>query len=223
MLSKDDLMATYVIKAQFEIDGDSDAYFRRLESGRGNTFDPGGLQKPYRVALLRRDYAAADKALSEANLAGIQGPENVLNEPVALHRALVAFLWGRPDEARAFAQQAISSLRGSQFTPRQQPFVLMAIADAEAYSGRAADADRDASAALAEATTHDALDAMVLQGELGRVHAALGEREEALGVLRTMIAGPCFMTPGEIRIDPLWSRIKDDPRFEEILKSAKPL
>jgi hypothetical protein len=64
---------------------------------------------------------------------------------------------------------------------------------------------------------------MVMQGELGRILSAVGEREKALEVLRTMIAGPCFMTPGEIRYDPLWSRLKDDPRFEEILKSAKPL
>jgi hypothetical protein len=146
-----------------------------------------------------------------------------LNEPISFHRALVAFLSGRPDAAATFADQAILSIRSSQYSPRQQPFALMDIAEAEAFSGRATDADRDAAAAVADATTHDAFDAMVLQSEMGRVYAALGEQEKAFGVLRAMIAGPCELTPREIRLDPLWSRLKDDPRFEQILKSAKPL
>ena len=59
------------------------------------------------MALLRGDYAAAEQALIDLNLQSLTGPENVLNEPVSLHRALVAFLSGRPDEAATFADQAI--------------------------------------------------------------------------------------------------------------------
>jgi hypothetical protein len=38
-----------------------------------------------------------------------------------------------------------------------------------------------------------------------------------------MIMDYCDASPNEIRLDPFWSPLKDDPRFEEILKSAKPL
>ncbi len=31
------------------------------------------------------------------------------------------------------------------------------------------------------------------------------------------------VSPATIRLAPLWARVKVDPRFEEILKSAKPL
>lgn len=36
-------------------------------------------------------------------------------------------------------------------------------------------------------------------------------------------SGRCSVSPNEIRADPVWSRLKADARFEEILKAAKPL
>ena len=58
--------------------------------------------------------------------------------------------------------------------------------------------------------------------EAGRTFAAIGRREEALAVLRQVLQGPCRASPNEIRFDPLWSRLKEDPRFEEILRSVRP-
>ena len=57
----------------------------------------------------------------------------------------------------------------------------------------------------------------------GRYLALLGRREDAVAMLREVMRGISRLSPNEIRLDPLWSRLKDDPRFEEILKSAKPL
>ena len=94
---------------------------------------------------------------------------------------------------------------------------------AEAWAGRSEEAIRDAQAALANMTAQDAYDAAQLRQLLGTVYLALGRREEAIACLREMMSGPCLLSPKEIRVDPLWSRLKDDPRFEEILKSAKPL
>ncbi|MDO8544576.1 MAG: hypothetical protein Q7S40_29395 [Opitutaceae bacterium] len=56
-----------------------------------------------------------------------------------------------------------------------------------------------------------------------QIHVVLGQKEDALGILRELMTGPCFRGPQEVRHDPLWSRLNADPRFEEILKSAKPL
>lgn len=96
------------------------------------------------------------------------------------------------------------------------------MARAKAFAGDgAAVAELEAGAALAVK-----LDAYAGRGallEAGRALTALGRKEEALAMLRAVVAGPSLMSPNEIRIDPLWSRLKDDPRFEEILKAAKPL
>jgi hypothetical protein len=62
---------------------------------------------------------------------------------------------------------------------------------------------------------------------LGRTYALLGERDEALAILRTLMTGPSLTafagSPRIIRLDPCWSKLADDPRFDEILKAAKPL
>jgi hypothetical protein len=58
---------------------------------------------------------------------------------------------------------------------------------------------------------------------LGGVLIVTGRPEEALAELRKLMAGIGSMTASEFRHDPLWSRLKSDPRFEEILRSAKPL
>ena len=105
----------------------------------------------------------------------------------------------------------------------QQPWVQMRIALAEAWAGRPAEASRDAQLAMAEATARDSFDAVNLRGYLGEIYVSLGQREEAFACLRQMMREPFSLSPNEIRIDPLWSRLKADPRFEEILKSTKPL
>jgi hypothetical protein len=76
---------------------------------------------------------------------------------------------------------------------------------------------------MADVTAHDSYDAVHLRQFLGEILVSLGRREEALACLREMMNEPCSQSPNAIRADPLWSRLKDDPRFEEILQSAKPL
>lgn len=44
----------------------------------------------------------------------------------------------------------------------------------------------------------------------------------ALG-LREVMAGPSRLIAQEIRHDPVWTPLKADPRFEEILRSARTL
>jgi hypothetical protein len=71
--------------------------------------------------------------------------------------------------------------------------------------------------------SRDALDGSTFLTKLGTIYVEIGRREEALACLRQMMAGPCMFSPNDLRIDPLWSRLRDDPRFEQILQSARPL
>ena len=143
----DNLTGEYVSLAQFQLDGDRSAYIKRFAAEPPSNGRSRRPSKPYRVAMLSGDYAAAGRRSPTPASPTLWGLESVLNEPVSLHRSLVAFLRGRPDEAKAFAGKAIASVRATQVTPRQEPFALMQIADAEAYSGMAVEAERDAEAA----------------------------------------------------------------------------
>ena len=209
------------IRAQFMLDGNREAFLRAVASLSPTPNDPAGLVDAYLVALWRGDWAAADRALADARLTAIPSLGTVIPEPPALHRAGVAFLRGDHDAARQFAAQAIAALRAGRWNERQQPWVRMGIARAEALAGRSAEALRDAEAAIAETRARDATDFTNMRTQLVRIYLVLDQRDAAFGCLREMMADYCDVTPNEIRLDPFWSRLKDDPRFEEILKTAK--
>ena len=210
--------------ARFALDGDRAAFARTFTGLPRPPEDPAGDEDRYRAACLRGDYPAADQALANAQLASFpEWNHSVINDPVVFRRAYLAFLRGDSAVARGYADQAIGYYLESTWNQRQQPWVQMRIALAEAWAGRPAEASRDAQLAMAEATARDSFDAVNLRGYLGEIYVSLGQREEAFACLRQMMREPFSLSPNEIRIDPIWSRLKDDPRFEEILKSAKPL
>ena len=211
-------------RARFALGGDREAYAAAIMALPRQPADPAGLGDGYRAALLRGDDAAVEQTLADPRLVNLPEPgSNVITDPVSLHRALRAFLRDEPAAARRFAGEAIAFYRTGQWNPRQQPWVQMRIAMAEAWSGRAAEALHDGLEAVAAMSAQDAYDAAHLRQFLGVTYISLGRREEALACLRELMAGPCTLSPNEVRLDPLWSRLKDDPRFEEILKAAKPL
>ena len=127
------------------------------------------------------------------------------------------------DEAARFADEAIAEYRQRSWAPRQKPWALVRIAQAEALAGRANEAVRDAEAAWAETNGHDAIDAAMMQPLLAQTYLLAGRREEALAVLQRAMDGPCDWGPNKIQHDPIWSRLENDPRFEAILRSAKHL
>ncbi len=210
--------------AKFALMGDRAAFAHTIEALPRQPTDPLGLGDQYRAAMIRGDYAAAEQVLADPRQTARSEIEaNVITEPVALFRAHLAFVRGEPEAAARFADQAIAYYRGGTWNARQVPWVNMRVAQAEAWAGRFDLAVRDARAAFAEMSAQDAFDAEQFRKYLGVVYLAAGQREEALACLREMMTRPCSLSPHHIRIDPFWSRLKDDPRFEEILKSAKPL
>jgi non-specific serine/threonine protein kinase len=212
-------------QAQFALDGDRAALAKAIEALPPLPADPAGLGDKYLSALFRGDYAVADRVLVDPRLATLpETHDNVINDPVSLHRAMLAFVRGDAANATRFARQAITFYRSAHWNTRQKPWVQMRIAQAEAWAGLVEDSVRDAQAAFTDISAQDAYDTATLRRFLGSVYVALGRRAEALDCLREMM-GPTWPSPSpnEIRNDPAWSRLKDDPRFEEILKSAKSL
>ncbi len=223
-----------LIAAQYELDGDYPA-FNRARAEMGVTgVDPFGLGLAYRTALLTRDLSAAERILADSRL-----DPNVLQDASYLlfpssgayvdaggldsrarHRALVAFLLGKREAAAQFADELIASFRQANPTPRQKPGALLAIADVEAYAGRADEAIRDGRAALSLVHADDEYEALRSEMRFATIQLVLDRRDDALASLRRLVSQPRVL-PQALRTDPIWSRLKDDPRFEEILKSAK--
>ncbi len=215
------------ISLDYELDGDRPAFERSmavLPGGKMSELMSGSLVRERLCQAIRfGDRETIDRLLNDPSRQFINSEQSIVNDPVSLHRAALAFLEGKTDDAVREANAAIAYYRAGEWKPRQEVWVLLGLARAESYAGRADEAMHDAGEALARSVKEDAWDAVFIRPEVGRVYAALGRRDEALAVLRDMMTKPSGMTPRQVRDDPFWSRLKDDPRFEEILQSAKPL
>ena len=212
--------------ARLEITGDRVAFFREWEAVPPSASDPFLIRRRYELAKWRGDFAAARVELSDPRLtsAAFGGTGGTSGDLVELHRALDAFLSGRSDEARALADEAIKFYASKPWQANETTAVMMGTALAEALAGREEKAVATARDGYARELASDPYVAGVTRlGQLGEVYLILNRREDAFGVLRQMIMSPVGSGREWLRIHPLWSRLKDDPRFEEYLKLAKQL
>ncbi len=208
-------------RARYEIDGNRAAYLHRFTLMPLQSQDKFGIDAAADLALLRGDFARAAELFADPRLEYLLSPGSVVRDPPALGRAMTAHLLGRRDEAIRHADDAIAYYEKGKWTPHQRAPVLTTMAQCHAFAGRADDVRRCAAEARALMAGRDAfleIDEMPL---IAQAYAVLGLREEAFALLREVMAGPSRMIAREIREDPLWAPLKSDPRFEEILRSAK--
>ncbi len=213
----------FLAAARLELSRDRSAYLQMMQTIPASPDDQRGLTKPYRLAMLRGDLVAADRALADTRIDFMVGTAAVINEPVALHHALVAYLLGDQGRARRLANEALAWFRSQTWTRRGEAWAMVSQALAHALAGQTDEAVRLTKEGSKLQQERDACDAMYQKSDVARVYLVLDRRDEAFAVLRDMMTGPSLFGPEQVRLDPLWTRVKDDPRFEEILRSAKTL
>ncbi len=217
----EDYMARFEIESQFQLDGDRAAFTKAAHAL--NPFGDPPSSKAYRQALLEGDLSSAERALSDPTLKTVLNETGTISEPADLHRAYVAYLLGKTTAAQGFSESAISSYRNSKWNRRQKPWADLGIARAEAYEGQTDSAVRDGNAAFSEMASLDAYDSLSMQWELGKILVMAGRSDEAFSVLGEILKKPSFTAPKSIPFDPVWSRLRGDPRLEVLLSSVEPL
>src|SRR5205809_1013416 len=63
--------------------------------------------------------------------------------------------------------------------------------------------------------------ALVLEG-LAQVYAWSGDRDRAIGLVQKLVTMPGYTNYGRLKLHPLWSPLRGDPRFEKIVASLAP-
>jgi hypothetical protein len=219
----------FSIKGRLELSHDVGAYLRELESLPPSTGDPGGLMKRFAILMERGDLVAAERLLADPKFPAVVSfdpiyANSIVSDPAVLKRALVAFLLGKAEAARAFADATVAYFQTQTWNPRQKGMVMVDTALAHALAGRADEALQLLREGYAWQLTHDRHEALIARPIVARTYLVLGRRDDAFAVLRELMTGPSFGTgPEGTRLDPFWARVKDDPRYEEYLKLAKPL
>lgn len=218
-----DVLARHVLaRARFDGDGKLDAFIRTLESLPPTDNDAHGIIHRYSISLLKRDFDAAENALNDPRLTGITDPWTVvIAEPVAFHRAKVAFLAGRTEDCRRHAREALEAFRTTKWTPRQMPYVALGICEAKAFLGLAAEVDAELPAAVTEARRADAFGGREAEERAARTQLILGRTAEAIAQVRNVLGDVAPTSPQRLQADPFWSPLKNDPRFAEAIRSAR--
>ena len=133
----------------------------------------------------------------------------------------LATLRGDQTRARAFADTAqaafLDQIRATPNDPQRHLFRGLALATL----GRKAEAIQEATlGASFNPLTKDQNAGAYYQHQLLRVYLLVGENEKALDILEELVKVPYVLTPGWLRIDPNFTPLKGNPRFEKILQGA---
>jgi TolB-like protein/Flp pilus assembly protein TadD len=129
----------------------------------------------------------------------------------------------RGDRARmrAYADSARGAYDVLLRTTPNDPSTHMFRGLALAFLGRSAEAIRDAELSVAMTpVSKDARNGAYFQNLLARVYLMCGQPEKAMDVLERLMKIPFYMTPAWLRIDPTWSALKGNPRFERLTASS---
>ncbi|MDP1580221.1 MAG: TIR domain-containing protein [Candidatus Didemnitutus sp.] len=141
--------------------------------------------------------------------------------PKALLVGLAHYQAGRPEAARIAWESGLAVVRRRLQEAPNDLELHLRFGELLAWTGQT-------EAALQEARIFDELQ----RGRLPdwtyssvRIHAALGRVDAALPLLEQLLEAPSSnrwpLTPALLRIDPLWSKLRGDPRFQQLLARAE--
>jgi serine/threonine-protein kinase len=92
---------------------------------------------------------------------------------------------------------------------------------AAAYAGRRDEALRDGERSVAiRPASKDGFSGPYNQHLLARIYMLAGEHEKAIGQLEALLSVPYFVSRGWLGIDPTWTALRGNPRFERLLSGG---
>jgi TolB-like protein/Flp pilus assembly protein TadD len=214
-----DTLALYVKASVFWATGDVKAV-EPLLANPGTDPAMRGVQ-----ALFERDYAAATEILSKA-LAGKPYEDRkflLFRLGLSQQRAgNVAAARATYEQAKQDAQRELEKVARDSF---QEAELRSDLGRAYAGLGEAASAVAEGQKGMAlDPTSQDPLDGPEAESAMAQIYAFLGDADHAIPVLKRLLQTPAGgqITPGILRMDPVWDPIRNDPRFQELAAEKKP-
>jgi serine/threonine-protein kinase len=127
-------------------------------------------------------------------------------------------LRGDAARARAYADTARVALAEQVRETPNEPQRRVLYGLTLASTGRVAEgiAEAERGAALVP-PSRDAVTGPYLQHQLARVYLLVGQHEKALDVLEPLLRIPYHLSPGWLRIDPTFTPLKGNPRFDRLV------
>jgi serine/threonine-protein kinase len=190
---------------------------KTLEAGvaRG-AHDPNELQ--FALVLLDEFDGRFPQALDR--LRGINSElrrAQLFSYPRAQYQADIHRLMGHRDLARSYEDSAVAVLRAALGRSPDDASLVGALGIAYAGLGNKTEAVREGRrAADLLPLTRDAWAGGYRELDLARIYAMVGDRSAALDRLEHLLSIPFDLTPAMLRLDPAWTSLRGDPRFERL-------
>jgi tetratricopeptide (TPR) repeat protein len=184
-----------------------------------------GGQTPARVwmAMLDGNYPEAERVLIASPWQDFQDIDFSFYFPKSWYRAMVARAKGDSAGAMAAFRECREILAQRLIVKPEHARTIAVLAQVDAGLGQKDLAIREAQHAIdLMPISKDIYDgALVLEG-LAQVYTWSGDRDRALELLQKLLTMPGYTNYGRLKLHPLWSPLRGDPRFEKIVTSLAP-
>jgi eukaryotic-like serine/threonine-protein kinase len=187
---------------------------------------PGDLSlMRYEVAMLERDFPAAERFLRETPAEAF----GWWTHPKLMHEAFLASARGADpavvERALVMARQEIEKLLADD--PSGELYGTLGLIDA--FRGRKEDAIREGRRAV-ELADYSMLEKNDALATLALIYARTGEPDEAIKLIEKLLTVPAnlselmvfSMTQADLKWRWVWDPLRDDPRFQKILAGPEP-
>jgi TolB-like protein len=184
-----------------------------------------GSQTPARVlmAMLDGNYAEADRALADSPRQDFQDIDLSFYFPKSWYEAMIARAKGDAARATAAFRECRGILAQRLIINPEHARTIAVLAQVDAGLGQKDLAIREAQHAIdLMPISKDIYDgALVLEG-LAQVYTWSGDRDRAIELVQKLVTMPSYINYARLKLHPLWSPLRGDPRFEKIVNSLAP-
>ena len=184
-----------------------------------------GSQTPVRswMAMLDGNYAEAERVLVASPREDFQDVDLSFYFPKSWYQAMIARAKGDSAGATAAFRECREILAQRLIVKPEHARTIAVLAQVDAGLGQKDLAIREAQHAIElMPVSKDIYDgALVLEG-LAQVYTWSGERDRAIELVQKLVTMPSYVNYARLKLHPLWSPLRGDPRFEEIVASLVP-
>ncbi len=184
-----------------------------------------GGQTPARawMAMLDGNYAEAERLLATSPRHDFQDIDFSFYFPKSWYQAIIARAKGDSVRAITAFRECREILAQRLIVKPEHARTIAVLAQVDAGLGQKALAIREAQHAIElMPVSKDIYDgALVLEG-LAQVYTWSGDRDRAIELVQKLVTMPGYINYGRLKLHPLWSPLRGDPRFEKIVASLAP-
>ena len=173
------------------------------------------------LAKYERNWDEAARALS------MMAPDGCRDEafpfPLAWCEGIVARSKGDGERARSAFTAARAEVEKITQEQHDNAPALSVLGVIDGALGNKREANREAKRAVELLpVTKDSVDGARVIKYLALTYTFTGKKDAAFTELATAAKIPGYLSYGELRLDPIWDPLRDDPRFQKILASLAP-